>query len=171
MGGQDPQYKHNGQDYPVYTPPSNHALEVELQGIRFLFQKFCSAFELDISKFHVDEHKIIEAIIRVDQRKLHYKMYHKGTCINELKEAALLGYWLIRYKPLIYDNVGLFVVGNYNEIFALYLMFSVIAEYRALNNLSNNKANSYIIKELAYAISHRSVTYDSLQLQVELLAL
>ena len=38
-------------------------------------------------------------IERIEQRKVYYRIYHKNTELCEIRQVALLAYWIIRYRP------------------------------------------------------------------------
>lgn len=40
-----------------------------------------------------------EVFIRIDKRRDYFIIFHDETYINEIREASLLAYWLIKFKP------------------------------------------------------------------------
>lgn len=48
---------------------------------------------------------IIDTIIRFDKRKAYFEYFHDMK-INDVKKAALLAYWIVKFRPVkIIDNV------------------------------------------------------------------
>jgi len=40
----------------------------------------------------------------VEKREGYFVVFHKGTQINEIKQAALVAYWIIKFKPFMIDS-------------------------------------------------------------------
>jgi len=126
---------------------------------------------LDINKISIDEEKLIEICVRTDQRKLHYKMYHGVVLMNECKEAAVLAYWFVRLKPLTYDmGDGVYATSHLNELFALFLITSIIHYVRGENGKSGNFTENRLLVDLFYTLKFRPIMFDDLTLMVDSLA-
>jgi hypothetical protein len=164
------QFSHNGAHYSTYEPPQKPALVESLKSFRIYFKKFCDTFKFSESDFCVDESLIVRCFVRVDQRKLHYRMYHDGTVINELKEAALLSYWINHYKPIARIKPSICTVDTFNAMFAIYLVMSIITAYRSAKKIPRIKITDEIFHDLRYTIGERNMSYDSMVLLVETLA-
>ena len=70
-----------------------------------------------------------KAIARVEQRKEYFLIFHKQTKLNEVKEAALLAYWLAKYRPFHLacpDKKQREMYHNINETFAVSLLVAAI---------------------------------------------
>lgn len=163
-------HKHNGADFPSYEMPSDNDLKVMLSEFHYLFEMFCERMDLSLSDISVDEKLVIKALIRLDQRRLHYKMYHNGTIINELKEVAILCYWLIKYKPIIILEDGVYTTSKINEVFALFLILSTIVEYRFTQGLPEAVIQADMIQHIMYTLRNRASTFDSMVILVDALA-
>lgn len=164
----NPKYQHhNGIDYPEYVPPPLNVLATNIQEFRFLLQKFCARFKLDIKSFHVDEEQFVKACLKTDRQKLRYKLFH-GIDLSELKVAGILAYWIIRFKPLVHDTamIGikgrkcLFAANKYNEMFALYLMFATLDQYSVVNDKELLQPTKRLVKNLHYVLLHRPLSED-----------
>jgi hypothetical protein len=165
MGGSST-HMHNGENYPEYCMPDENTLKNDLGNFRKMLKLFCDVGKLDIARFSVDDELVLQSFIKVDHRILHYKMYHQGTKINELKQVALLAYWILKYKPLVYDNGKCRTTQKYNEVFALYCIMCIV---KMVN--SSCKFGKDVINDLIYTFTHRITTFDSMTLLVEALVM
>ncbi|MCL2577368.1 MAG: hypothetical protein FWE27_04880 [Defluviitaleaceae bacterium] len=163
-------YNHNDKRYPRYEAPSDESLLESLNSLQGIFVSFCKMLKLDSELFSVDGERIIEAFIRVDQRKLHYKMYHNGTKLNEPKEAAILAYWISRFKPFTCKFGDCYYTRKYNELFSLFLIDIVVASYRNIRKMPKLILTKNIRRDLLYTIENRSTTFDDMALMVDSLA-
>ena len=132
-----------------------------------MFAVFCEKLRLERTSFSVDEEKIMEAYVRVDQRKLHYKMYHRSTELNEPKEAAILAFWLSRFKPFVRKSDTQYSTGSHNELFSLFLVSVVVASYRNIREMAKMRIPKNIQRDLLYTIANRSTTFDDMALMVD----
>jgi len=163
--------EHNKTYYPRYRPPSALATLVAFGEIENLFERFCDKIGKDVSRFFVDREKIYDVLTRVDQRKLHYKMYHDGVIINELKEVATLAYWIVRFKPWVYLNEeDNYETSNANELFAMYAIISTINSYRSCQSLPAFMLSSRISNDFLYTLETRLISIDEMVLLVDALA-
>lgn len=166
----DDAQEHNDKYYPLYEAPSDGSIVEDLDAIESLFEVFCEKLKLEKNSFSVDEEKIMEALIRADQRKLHYKMYHKGTELNEPKEAAILAFWISRFKPFVCKSDERCFVGRYNELFSLHLIVSAVRGYRKTHKMQGMHLPRNIWRDLLYTIVNRATTFDDIALMVDSLA-
>lgn len=132
-----------------------------------MFSSFCSVFGYDENKFSIDENLVIKIINRLDQRRLHYKIFHQGLEISELKEIAILCYWFNRLKPITYNNGTCYSTEKYNEFFSLYLMVCIIREYNNVRGISSQPLTQEIVEDLMYNFAYREISIDSLTLLID----
>jgi len=167
-------YKHNNTDYFEYVPPASNVLATNIAEFRFLLEKFCKKLNLNTGDFHVDEKLFIKACLKTDRQKLRYKVFH-GIQLSELKVVGMLAYWVIRFKPLVYGvNKGSvenpkyhYTTRNYNELFALYLMFAVLERYCAIEEKESFQPTKKQIKNLHYVLLHRPLSEDLMSTLLE----
>ena len=61
----------------------------------------------------VDAPAVAEIFVRVDKRKDYFIIFHDDTDMNEIKEAALMAYWILKFKPFsVKSEVILTFVGH-----------------------------------------------------------
>ncbi|MCL2187359.1 MAG: hypothetical protein FWC16_00975 [Defluviitaleaceae bacterium] len=93
-------FEFNGALYSYYVQePEEKLLERHAFAERMVGKAF-RELGININDYHVDGALLNTAIIRINQRKLHYLMYHNGMKINELKQIAVFSYWVLRLKPI-----------------------------------------------------------------------
>jgi hypothetical protein len=162
-----PPHDHNNEKYPEYCYPSPKFVYSEQRKIIELVKAVCLRLKWDFNDVHINK-KLYEAIHRVDQSKLHYKIYRKGMVIGELKEAALLCYWIIRYRPIRFKTEGR---DEINEVIAFYILKEAANKSYKDKFKKGDKDFSFIIEDVLYNFMHRSVTYDSMILLAKTMAI
>ena len=160
-------YEHNGEYYPAYTPPSDEQLLSMCARAEQAFLRTFNEIGLISKDYYIDFNVFNEALIRTDQRKLHYMMYHSGMIMNELKRIAVLSYWIIRLKPIHRIAGGPIDV---NEQVVIDWIFKSVATYRKRMNLPKPEFGEKLKADLLYALTYRDISYDYMTLLVEGLA-
>ena len=160
-------YRFNGFEYPPYMPPSAERL-LEIHGIAE--KAFHAAFDdlgLVISDYYIDFHLLNNALVRTDQRRLHYLMYHRGTRMNELKRIAVLSYWVLRFKPINRKAGGCVDI---NERVVLNWIFKSINNARAKTKRGKSGVSDRFKRDLLYSLTYRDISYDHMTTLIEALA-
>jgi len=125
--------------------------------------------DLDV---RVSGRDLIAAIIRVDKRWAYYYFFHDGMELSEMKEAALLAYWVLRFKPFKIANnkyVEEFSASTINESFAIYIIFAALCY---VSRVKREKIDSSLDKgpfynKLLYAFRFRNISWASMMLLAE----
>lgn len=76
--------------------------------------------------YFIHKRNLVEVIRRVDKRKAYYEFYHKTDKICEHKEVAITAFWIITLKPFLVVNDTSNIYNSPNELFAYYLIFSLV---------------------------------------------
>ena len=162
---------HNGLVYYTYKEPDKADLNSALIDYELLLAKWLKRIGLNPNDYHIDVTSMVEALVRTDQRELHYKMYHNLREWNELKQIGVLCYWILKYKP-IRPEIGARSIywDRINETFGLYLILCAIRKYRALKSLPALSLGRQNIFDLIYLFKNRSTSYDSLVAVIETVA-
>lgn len=132
------------------------------------FEEFLTLkdFPADIEK-HISFFSLLDIIIRVDKRKAYYHCFHDMK-INECKEAALYGYWILKLRPFtITDKRFLNNADacNINELFVIFLIGLILEETGRIKRTPKVK-DSYQ-KFLEYSFRFRSFSIDSFIVLIE----
>ena len=116
-------------------------------------------------RFSVDS--LIGVVIGTHKRKVYYRCLHNME-INEIKEAALYAYWIIKLKPFTIvdvrciDEPGASAI---NELFALYVMSLALIETNRLADLCD--VTEGFLGELKFAFRYRDISMGSMLLLFE----
>lgn len=142
-----------------------------------LFDEIVSTFNdyATANGFHQEDiqfdFKLLNEInIRVDKRKDYCIIYHDETYLNEVREAALLAYWILKFQPflIVSETEGDYNF-NINCGFAAYVIFSVVSEY--IERKSKGKEKLYLtekyVKKFVYALKYWDLSKESLMLIAE----
>lgn len=115
----------------------------------------------------IDEKLIGDLLVRVDKRFDYYRIFHKDTYLSEVREAAIEAYWILKYKPIRMIECKLYEGESFdhiNESFALFLVFSVIAERRRRLGQPDFAVNQACLNQLIYAMRHWDLSKEALML-------
>jgi hypothetical protein len=149
--------KHRGITYPTFRNPTEDELLGEYNKLENNFIAFLDTNGWSRKDFHIDPVHVFSALIHLDKRVLHYKMYHNKMVIDEVKRVAVLSYWLLKFKPIQRISGG---PNNINERFVMYLIFEIIRIYRGERKLPEKSFTPALKRDLAYAITNRDISYD-----------
>jgi len=118
---------------------------------------------------------IVDLLVRIDQRRDYYHYFHSGKTkmiMSQEKNAALLAYWLIKYKPLYQNKKAMqdyFRKNRYtiNESFALsvlkYTLMSIHKDKKSfIRDFFSPKNNNVIL----YNLMHRDMSKEAFILYV-----
>lgn len=87
------------EDYLSYLPPDMHLLTPQCDAVLAVCSAYTNKNLITPAEIRVDKGAITKIVIRVDQRAEYYKLYHNNTQLSEIRKAALLAYWILKYKP------------------------------------------------------------------------
>lgn len=126
--------------------------------------------DLKIDDIDVDKPLLAELLVRIDKRKDYFIIFHDDTDMNEIKEAALFAYWLLKFKPFsIKDkNSNLYMkYAQINEAFAVFVLYSTLKEAASrLSNMEFSISKEYN-RKIMYAFKFWDVSKEALMLIAE----
>ena len=156
----------NGNNLPteVYCEPDADYIAQNVNTIISIAKLFCRAFNIDSKKFKINVSALKDLIIRVDERKLYFFIYHNGMKPNECKILALFVYWTLKLRPfwLLTDENNSDFAAQINEKFCAYVFMQIL--YKINPQKCNEVARNGFLKELAYSFRFRDLTKESLYL-------
>lgn len=79
-----------------YTPLKHEEIARQSKEIIDLAKKFA---KFDATNIKVDLEAIHDIVVRIDKRKHYFYYFHDKQIMNEIKETALLCYWIVKLKP------------------------------------------------------------------------
>lgn len=160
------QESENSNHYPA---PTMDVLCEESNALLKVFFKYAEDEGLSPGEVCIQRAIIPRIILRVDKRKDYFLRYHENTHINEIKQAALMAYWIIKFKPFMV-NAGLERLHKYrriNEGFAAYYMLSAFVQCAIETNSLISEPSPQLLKELMYALTYWDLSKESIILIAE----
>lgn len=162
----------NGEKIHKYEGPSNKKKKELFDKLISTFGDYLNSNGIEVHKVEFDFKLINEINIRVDKRRDYYIIFHDETYINEVRETALIAFWILKFKPfLITSQEGKDYNFNINCGFAAYLILSSVSEYieRESKGKKEISINEEYLKKLKYALKYWDLSKESLMLLAETL--
>ncbi len=131
--------------------------------------------ELDFASDVVLNKTLIgEAAVRIDKRREYFVIFHDETEINEVKEAALWAYWIIKFRPIGIKQEKLSQLSgelqaqleHINESFAVFLIYSAVMRETARCNVRFSINKEYT-KKISYAFRYWHLNKSALMMIAE----
>ena len=85
----------------VYKDPSNEEKKYCFGKLVSAFNNYAESNGINVSKVEFDFKLINEINIRVDKRVDYYIIFHDETHLSEVREAALIAFWILKFKPFL----------------------------------------------------------------------
>lgn len=126
--------------------------------------------ELKTEDVDVNTSLLCEALVRIDKRKDYFLIFHDSTDISEIKETALLAYWLIKLKPFRVNKDNTAMYKKYvhiNEAFAIFLIYSVVKQESICHKDVEFCITDEYNKKIRYAFCYWDISKEALMLVVE----
>lgn len=162
-----------------YKPLDEKCWHSEISNFKCLVANFMESNGYSKDSVSIFETEVFQIITKVHQRKKYFEYFHHLN-ISDFKELALYCFWIIKIKPLHYDDNNAtdqekIVFKSINEKFAL---FYIIKTFRSLAGNDSNKQkriNAFFTEqymyELIYSFTYRDISKEALILLVETMAL
>lgn len=166
----------NTQEDFYYKGLSAEEKKRNMDYIQALLDKFIEVSKLDREYIGTNDIALHDIITRIDQRKDYYKYYHSEMLaanldirtISQVKQIALLCFWLIKYKPFFITDVV--ISNNYyaewrctvNEIFAVYVFITFAYKHSPDKAHRKYYKSKKFKEELAYSFAERDLSKESL---------
>lgn len=144
----------------------------EMHKYEELLRQFCDLCKLDYNRIELNVRALKEVIIRVDMRKLYFKVYH-DMVPNEYKLTALEGFWFLKLHPLWMpiqqdDTEEMMQLATcINERFVLHMICGAIMEFKPDFFESDCDLVRDYCKELEYSFRYRDLSKESLFLMFD----
>jgi hypothetical protein len=151
----------------TYDPPEVIEIEKRFKSVIALFKDYAQREEIDTTKIDFDFKLINEMNIRVDRRKDYYVIFHNETYLSEVREAALVAFWILKFKPfLVVSKDGSDNSININCGFAQYILLSAVGEWihRESKGKKKFKVNEEYLDKLGYAFKYWDLSKEALML-------
>lgn len=157
----------NGQTICKYLSPSQEDMFAYFKALSDVFEKYLEKHNFQNEDIKINKSMIGEIIKRTDKRKEYFIIYHNETYINEIKEAALVAYWVLKFHPftLVYDiNTIERAKLRINEGFAAFVLLSAIKQHHKKNCSGDFPITETYVKKLLYAFKYWDLSKEAIML-------
>jgi hypothetical protein len=146
----------------VYVSPPPQVL---YEGYKKLQETAKRFVEEKMSKKVIGDDKLLgDILVRVDQRKEYYKIYHNGTELWELRESALIAYWILKYRPFKIPGVD---YSRVNERIALHFLESVAFAIHKHKKQASPPFSDAFRNRVLHSFAEHDVSKEQLMLLAE----
>lgn len=153
-------------EYKVPTADEQYKL---VQWLRDKFVFYVEQQTVYIGEAKIDFAVLGEIVVRIDKRKEYFSIYHSTERINDVKEAALFAYWILKFRPFsMPDESNSERTTQLNEGFAAFLLFSAVKEDCRKNHRAFHVSEGYISR-LMYGLRYWDLSKESMMLIAETL--
>ncbi len=143
------------------------------QTLSDVFEKYLEKHKLKKENVLINKNMIGEITKRVDKRKEYFIIYHNETYINEIKETALVAYWILKFHPftLMYDKTTIERAKlRVNEGFAAFILLSAVKQHHKKNCGGDFPITEEYVKKLIYALKYWDLSKEAIMLIGETLS-
>lgn len=156
----------NGNNLPidVYREPNEDQVIQEVEKIITMAGMLCRVLGIDPKKFKINISALKDIVIRIDERKLYFYIYHNRMKPNECKMLSLFIYWTLKLRPFWFleDKDDSDFASTVNEKFCAYVFIQVLQIIKPQKCLT--VAKSGFLTELVYSFRYRDLSKESLYL-------
>ncbi len=153
-----------------YLSPEEEVLKSKSNELIKQFNKYAKAVNLPLENLCIQRLLLPRIILRVDKREGYFIVFHDQTKINEIKQAALIAYWIIKLKPFMVNTTDPQISHQYcriNEGFAAFYLLSAFKQYAIENNNTVINLSERLVAELMYAFTYWDLSKESVILIAE----
>lgn len=164
--------ENNNVPLPKYKDLSIEETKNGLNRIINLWNAFVNSNDSNLDKSNIDinERNLSEVIERVNKRKYHYDIYHNMNELSEIREIALLCYWIAKLKPFtVLDNSSP-LRNSANEFFCVYLIMAIIEYLTEKAGKEFEMPSDSLIKDTVYVLKYRDLSKEAIILYVSSIA-
>lgn len=162
--------KKDGREEIIYDPPEQSILMKKSNKLVEQFVKYAKAIQLVPTEVGIQRALLPRIILRVDKREGYFMVFHNGTQINEIKQAALIAYWIMKFKPFMINTDNPERAHRYariNEGFAAFYILSACKQYAKENHCTMHDVSVRLKDELMYAFTYWDLSKESVILTAE----
>lgn len=104
---------------------------------------------------------IMEAIERVEKRRVYFHVFYNGCKMGELNETALLCYWILKLHPFSFPGMDSDVI---NAKIALCLFTDTVVGYVQDNYGKSASVSPQFLKDVYYSFRFRELSKEAIML-------
>ncbi len=150
----------NIKDYPKYEKISKEQIELMAAAFNRYLGNMRETLGVNKEDVAFCEEALLEIIELVWKRHIYFQVFHKLNGLNELKEASLYCFWILKMQPFAWLNA---VKPNYklNSIIALQIFTKGLYFYAEKKGKKVNM-NKLTFEELYYSFRYRDWSKEAI---------
>ena len=125
---------------------------------------------LNDSDIDINQRNLAESITRKYKRQEYYRYFHNIENISELKETAILCFWILKLKPFTVLKDDSPLRASVNEKFVLNIILATIKYILELSGKSFDMPTRGYIQDVVYSLKYRDLSKEAMILFVDSLA-
>lgn len=152
-----------------YDPPDSEYILKEMEKYEDLLDQFCEVSKISRDRVKVNFQSLRDVIIRVDMRKLYFRVFHANMKPNEYKHIlGLSGFWILKLRPFWIqtredDPEEILRLAMWlHEEFVLYMVSSLLREYNPEFIENGHDLYESYCNELLYSFRYRDLSKESM---------
>lgn len=157
-----------------YTPLTESELNACWEKHKKIIESFVKFNKYDEQKVYINEATVMAVIAKVHQRRKYFEYFH-GIKMSDCKEAALIGFWYNKLRPICavsktISEDDLQIFDCINEKLAVYYIITMLQgllEDKGLSVQPLEEMNQKFLKEMIYSLKYRDISKEALILLVE----
>ena len=153
-----------------YISPAEQTLKQKSNKLIDQFGVYAEANDLSPDDVCIQRTLVPRVMLRVDKREGYFMVFHDQTRINEIKQAALTAYWILKLRPFMvkFDDPKLsHKYCRINEGFAAFYLLSAFQQYANRRGKKIQHISSRLINEIRYAFTYWDLSKESIILIAE----
>lgn len=158
------------KDAIVYQSPDEEILIKKSNDLINQFIKYSKEHELSVDEVRIQRSLLPRIILRVDKREGYFMVFHEQTRINEIKQVALMAYWILKFKPFMINTDDLEKMQKYrriNEGFAAFYLLSAFKQFAVKQGYDVTPMSKHLTDELMYAFTYWDLSKEAVILLSE----
>ncbi len=161
--------KANWGEFAPYNPPKEDYIDQEMEKFEQLVEDFCSTAGVDKDRVEVNVQTLQDIILRVDMRKLYFRIFHADMNPNEYKQViGLTGFWILKLRPFWVrvnedDSDKILQLSMWiNEKVVLHMVCGLLKQFNPEFFLSGQDLCESYCTELLYSFRYRDLSKESM---------
>ena len=157
-----------------YTEPSQEYISGEMKKFEEIVTQFCDISQIDRNRIEVNYQTLQDVIIRVDMRKLYFRVFHSNMEANEYKVImGLECFWILKLRPFWMkiepndSSEAMHIATWINEKIALHMACSVLETYNPEFFKEGRDICKSYCEELEYSFRYRDLSKESMFLMFD----
>lgn len=163
----------------ICKPLSEATLREKTNSLINEFIKLAKCSDLDLQRINIERSYLPLILQRVEKRRQYFHYFHDDMEMNEVKQAALVAYWVLKFRPFSYCSDGRSdprteseLTEKYkalNERFAFFYIISACLEGANLRGYQYKMPSSGMVNEVMYAFKYWDLSKEAIILIAEII--